>query len=80
MALAARAHPIARLQVGLKGARARGRAGLVQADQVGGRGQPVEVVGVERRRPVGVGQRRVRVGPRLAIVGSPAALERVIHA
>jgi len=37
-------HPVAALQVSLKGTRARGGARLVETDQVGGGGQTVEIV------------------------------------
>jgi len=73
-------NPVALLHVRLEGARARVGARLVESNQVGGGGEPIEILRIERRRAIGVGERGVRLGPGLPLEGSTAALEGCIHA
>ena len=40
-----------------------------------GSGEPVEIVGVERRRAIGIGERGMSIGPRLPRKGGASALE-----
>jgi hypothetical protein len=73
------AHPFARLHVRLEGACARVRARLVETDQMSGGREPVEIIGVERRRAIGISERGIGVGPRLPGIGGASALQRCIH-
>ena len=52
---------------------------VVPPDQEGGGGQPLQVVGLQRRRLVGRRQPFVGVGPRLPGKGRPALVQRVGH-
>jgi hypothetical protein len=70
---------VAAIEEALERPGARGGAGVVEADQPRGRRQPIEILGVERRRAIGLREGRIRFGPVLTVVRLASALQRVFH-
>jgi hypothetical protein len=57
-----------RVEEALERPGARGVAGVVEADQRRGGRQPIEILGVERRRAIGLREGRIGFGPVLTVV------------
>jgi hypothetical protein len=74
-----RATAVAAIEEALECPGARSGAGVVETNQRGGGGKAIEILGVERRRAIGLRQRRIGFGPCLALESITRVLERFVH-